>query len=66
MLLNDATSSNNTPYKPTDLGRSFWLAAKNLAVADPEFSHKDNVRFALALYSGSYAKRSLRNLSLSF
>lgn len=54
MLLNDASSQNHTPYKPTELGRLFWLAAKNLVVADPEFSHKDNVRFALALYSGSY------------
>jgi hypothetical protein len=54
MHSNDASSLNNIPYKPTDLGRLFWLAAKNVAVADPEFSHKDNVRFALALYSGCY------------
>lgn len=54
MQSNDASSSINAPYKPTDLGRLFWLAAKNVAVADSEFSHKDNVRFALALYSGSY------------
>lgn len=44
----------NTPYKPTELGRLLWIAAKNINVADPEFSHQDNVRFALALYSGSY------------
>lgn len=53
-MQSNTCSSNNTPYKPTDLGRLFWLAAKNVSVADPEFSHKDNVRFALALYSGSY------------
>ena len=45
---------SNTPYKPTDLGRLFWLAAKNINIPDPEFSHKDNVRFAMSLYSGCY------------
>ncbi|MCD2452031.1 MAG: hypothetical protein Q8K07_15890 [Methylicorpusculum sp.] len=54
MQSNDASSLNNIPYKPSELGRLFWLAAKKVAVADPEFSHKDNVRFALALYSGAY------------
>ncbi|WP_036249844.1 hypothetical protein [Methylobacter sp. BBA5.1] len=54
MQSNDASSLNNIPYKPTKLGRFFWLAAKKVAVADPEFSHKDNVRFTLALYSGAY------------
>lgn len=55
MSSNNASSRSNIPYKPTDLGRLFWLAAKNVSVADPEFSHQDNVRFALALYSGCYA-----------
>ncbi len=41
-------------YKPADLNRLFWLAAKKINVPDPEFSHKDNVRFAMALYSGCY------------
>jgi len=49
---NKVLSKNNVPYKPTGLGRLFWLAAKKIAVADPEFSHKENVRFAQALYSG--------------
>lgn len=53
-MQSNTSSCNNTPYKPTDLGRLFWLAAKNIEVADPEFSHQDNVRFALALYSGCY------------
>jgi hypothetical protein len=48
------SSKNNTTYKPEGLGRLFWLAAKNIAVADPEFSPKDNVRFAMGLYSGAY------------
>jgi hypothetical protein len=42
------------PYKPEELDRLLWLAAKGIAIADPEFSHKDNVRFAMALYSGVY------------
>jgi len=54
MPSNNASSQSNTPYKPTDMGRLFWLAAKNINVPDPEFSHKDNVRFALGLYSGCY------------
>ncbi|MBS3963268.1 MAG: hypothetical protein KGZ80_02020 [Methylomonas sp.] len=53
-MQSNTPASNNTPYRPTNLGRLFWLAAKNIAVADPEFSQKDNVRFALALYSGCY------------
>jgi len=47
-------NSITPPYKPADLNRLFWLAAKNINVPDPEFSHADNVRFALALYSGCY------------
>ena len=54
MSSNNASSRSNIPCKPTDLGRLFWLAAENVSVADPEFSHQDNVRFAMALYSGCY------------
>ncbi len=54
MPSNNAPSQTNIPYKPTDMGRLFWLAAKKISVPDPEFSHADNVRFALALYSGCY------------
>jgi hypothetical protein len=48
------SNSKPSPYKPTEMGRLFWLAAKNINAPDPEFSHADNVRFALALYSGCY------------
>jgi hypothetical protein len=44
-------SNLRIPYKTEELGRPFWLAAKNIAVTEPEFSPKGNVRFAMALYS---------------
>ncbi|MDO9239399.1 MAG: hypothetical protein Q8K07_15065 [Methylicorpusculum sp.] len=54
MPSNNASSQASHLYKPTDMGRLLWLAAKQINVPDPEFSHTDNVRFAMALYSGCY------------
>ncbi|WP_347990277.1 hypothetical protein [Methylomonas sp. AM2-LC] len=42
------------PYKPTELGRLFWLAAKHRACANTEFTYEQNAHFVLALYSGSH------------
>jgi hypothetical protein len=44
------------PFKPGTLSRLFWLAAKNRAVADPEFNSVQNAHFALSLYSGCQLK----------
>ncbi len=40
------------PYKPEGLNRLLWLAAKKIAVPDPEFGYKDLVLSAMSLHSG--------------
>jgi len=52
----DTKENNPYPYKPEGLNRLFWLAAKNIAVPDPDFGAKDNVLFAMVLHSGSKLK----------
>jgi hypothetical protein len=48
----DSKESNQIPYKPEGLNRLLWLAAKNIAIPDPEFGYKDLVLFAMSLHSG--------------
>lgn len=53
--INEKTGSKENypiPYKPEGLNRLLWLAAKNIAIPDPEFGYKDLVLFAMSLHSG--------------
>jgi len=49
-------TKNRDSYQPDGLNRLFWLTAKNIAVPDPDFGAKDNVLFAMSLYSGAKLK----------
>ena len=44
----DESSEQHLPYKPKGLNRLLWLAAKNIAIPDPEFGYKDLVLFAMS------------------
>ena len=48
----DCKENNPVSYKPEGLNRLLWLAAKNIAIPDPEFGYKDLVLFAMSLHSG--------------